>query len=65
MATHCPICSDSHFRLSKLRSEDFWHLAFLMYPVRCLDCLQRRYLFLPLAILFKSSPARVHKHQKA
>jgi hypothetical protein len=65
MAKHCPICSDSHFRLSRLRAKDFWRLAFLMYPVRCLECLQRTHVPLPMAILYKFSPARVQRTQKA
>lgn len=66
MAKHCPICSESNFRLSRLRAEDFWRLVLLMYPVRCLDCLQRSYAFLPTALLYRSQPGqRVQRPQKA
>jgi hypothetical protein len=65
MAKQCPICSESNFRLSRLRAEDFWRLVFLMYPLRCQECLQRTFVFLPMAILYKFLPATRVKPQKA
>jgi hypothetical protein len=38
----CQFCTGQTFRRSRLRSEDFWQLIFMRYPVRCLRCSQRQ-----------------------
>ncbi len=59
----CSSCSSSEFRLSKFRLKDIEHLTRLQYPVRCLNCRQRAYGGLTLALfLFQSRKA--HRHNK-
>lgn len=55
MRKHCPMCYCTSFRLSKLRKGDVLRLLFLMYPVRCHECHQRSFVFLPFATKFKSA----------
>jgi len=56
MRKRCPMCYSNGFRLSKLRRGDVLRLLLLMYPIRCLECHRRSFVFLPLALKFK--PAR-------
>ena len=56
MAKLCPACYSPRLRLSAFRSWDVARLILLRYPVRCLDCTQRSYLFLPRVLSLKPQP---------
>jgi len=63
MPKHCPSCLSTSLRLSRIRKIDTLPLLFLMFPIRCLECLRRSYVFLPTAMKFK--PSRSSRAQKA
>jgi hypothetical protein len=64
MRKHCSACCSSSFRLSKFRKGDVLRLLLLMYPIRCLECYRRSFVFLPLAGKFKPA-RRTEKPQSA
>ena len=55
MPKHCKSCFSKEFRQSRIRRGDMLRLLCLMYPVRCLECFRRSYVFLPFALLYKPS----------
>ncbi len=56
----CPSCGSSHFRLSRLRFSDLFHLFILRYPVRCRLCRERSHVSLPNAMRARKSTHRGH-----
>lgn len=55
MPIQCQYCSGQSFRRSRLRSEDFWQMVLMRYPVRCLRCSQRQMVSFTIAGLSLSS----------
>ena len=51
----CQYCSGQTFRRSRLRSEDFWQMLLMRYPVRCLRCSQRQMVSFTVAGISLSS----------
>ena len=51
----CQYCSGQAFRRSRLRSEDFWQMLRMRYPVRCLRCSQRQMVSFTVAGISLSS----------
>lgn len=51
----CQYCSSQSFRRSRLRSEDFWSMLLMRYPVRCLRCNQRQLVSFTVAGISLSS----------
>ena len=45
----CQYCSGQAFRRSTLRGDDFNHIFFMRYPVRCLRCSQRQLVSFTIA----------------
>jgi hypothetical protein len=43
---NCGICNSSRLRISHFRFEDFPVLLLLMYPIRCRECHERKYVLL-------------------
>jgi transcriptional regulator NrdR family protein len=43
----CPFCRRSHVQRSRLRLSDFPELIIGRLPMRCLDCLDRFFVWLP------------------
>jgi hypothetical protein len=60
----CPMCFSTSFRLSKLRRGDVLRLLLLVYPIRCLECYERSFVFLPIALKLKGA-RRTTKSQSA
>ncbi len=56
----CPSCGSSHFRLSRLRFSDLFHLFLLRYPVRCRLCRERSHVSLSNAMRARKSVHRGH-----
>jgi hypothetical protein len=54
MVLHCSKCQSTRFRLSRVRGSDLFRLCVLFYPIRCLECLGRSYVFLPVALMLRS-----------
>jgi hypothetical protein len=67
MPRYCAMCYSTSFRLSKIRRADIKRLLVLQYPVRCVDCLWRAFVFLPLALRYRANQVRGprEKPQKA
>jgi hypothetical protein len=59
----CPNCSSSSFRLSRFRVQDFGRLLLLQYPVRCLDCWGRLYIWLPALVLLLANRMRRERRE--
>jgi DNA-directed RNA polymerase subunit RPC12/RpoP len=55
MPIRCQYCSGQTFRRSRLRPEDFWNMALMRYPVRCLRCSQRQMVSFTVAGLSLAS----------
>lgn len=55
MPIQCKYCSGQSFRRSRLRSEDFWQIVLMRYPVRCLRCSQRQMVSFTVAGISLSS----------
>jgi hypothetical protein len=55
MPIQCQYCSGQSFRRSRLRSEDFWQMVLMRYPVRCLRCSQRQMVSFTIAGISHSS----------
>lgn len=55
MPIQCQYCSGQSFRRSRLRSDDFWQMVLMRYPVRCLRCSQRQMVSFTVAALSHSS----------
>lgn len=55
MPIQCQYCSGQTFRRSRLRSEDFWQMFLMRYPVRCLRCSQRQMVSFTVAGISYSS----------
>ena len=63
---HCRYCYSAQFRLSTFRFKDLARLLVLLYPLRCLECSRRKFVFLPMALLYRRPPsATVHKPHSA
>jgi hypothetical protein len=67
MRKQCSLCYSTDFRQSRIRPSDLLRLVLMMYPVRCHECHRRGYVFLPMALLYRSSnfEHRTAKPQKA
>ena len=63
MSLRCRICGFSDFRTARMRGTDFLRLLILQYPVRCRNCRERAYAFVPLLSKMKrDSEARRAKN---
>lgn len=60
----CTTCYSAIFRLSRVRVKDLPRLLILMYPVRCIECFRRSYVFLPVALRLKTT-RKTHTPQGA
>ena len=55
VSIQCQYCSGQSFRRSRLRTEDFWQILMMRYPVRCMRCSQRQMVSFTVAGISLSS----------
>lgn len=63
MGPVCDICSSNRLRISHLRRGDFFALIFLHVPVRCTECMTRRFVWLPTGLWIWIQQRARHRHR--
>jgi hypothetical protein len=65
MANYCLSCGLSSFRTSRFRPSDLAQLLCLRLPVRCTNCYERAFTFLPQFLKLRKERKARHKEHSS